>query len=247
MPRIFLPLLKPTHEIRISGEKARYLTTVLRCSVGEEVTVFDGKGLSYRTIIKGISKKDIVAEIIDITSYDAESPIQITLIQGLLKGEKMDLVIQKTTELGVSEIIPAVTERSQVKDTRKVERWRKIAEDAARQCGRSMVPVIHESVLFGDLLASFSGSTAASHHGIIFWEKGGMRLADALKMKGDSRSFMIAVGPEGGFTGEEVRVAESREFLTASLGKRILRSETAAISAVAIVQFLFGDLNSPFQ
>lgn len=244
MRRLFFPLIASTREIRIAGEKAHYLSAVLRCRKGDEFIFFDAQGISYKAIVKGITRNEVFAEIAGVVQSDTEPLLNIVLIQGLLKGEKMDLVIQKTTELGVREIVPTITERSQVRETRKIDRWRKIAEDAARQCGRTGVPIIHEPFFMNALFTqdSLFGSHLTDRKGLLFWEEEGTGLSKALDGLKGSGSIVIAVGPEGGFTREEVRLAESRGFLTASLGKRILRAETAAVSAMAIVQFSLGDI-----
>src|SRR4030042_4477108 len=154
MPRIYLPALSVSdNRIVLAGEKAHYLSTVLRCTKGDELTIFDGKGNCFRTLIERADKREVIAEVLGHFPCDFESPVHIILVQGLLKGEKMDWVIQKTTELGVREIIPVITERSQVRETRKVARWRKIAEEASRQSGRSIIPVIHEPVEFKEFFS----------------------------------------------------------------------------------------------
>lgn len=244
MPRIFLPLEENPHRVHISGEDARYLTTVLRCGRGQDLEILDGKGRSFKAKIVSLTRKEVVAEVIGSTRTNTESPLDLILIQGLLKGEKMDFVVQKTTELGIREIIPVVTERSQVKETRKTTRWRKIALDAARQCGRSAAPILHEPVLFQDLLSAKPGCgpCVQGKKGLLFWEEGGMALKEVRAKAGECASMVVAVGPEGGFTEGESKLAESRGFLIASLGNRILRAETAAVTATAIIQFLFGDL-----
>lgn len=244
MPRLYLPLIKPSGTIHITGEKARYLIRVLRSRVGDGIIVFDGKGTSYKAMIKSITKKDVLAEVTGVIQSDTESPVNIILIQGLLKGEKMDLVIQKTTELGVKEIIPAITARSQVRDTKKVSRWRKIAEGASRQSARTEVPLIHELISFHNIFSDTSlyRPYFRKCKGLLFWEEGGIRLARAMEKLGECRSLIAAIGPEGGFTNEEVEISESSGFMIVSLGNRILRAETAAISATAIVQFFVGDL-----
>ncbi|MGD1075494.1 MAG: RsmE family RNA methyltransferase, partial [Thermodesulfovibrionales bacterium] len=181
MPRIFLPLREPSGTITITGEKARYLSTVLRCKAGDELVIFDAQGASHKTTIQSISRREVLAEVTEAIMSDTESSRTLILIQGLLKGEKMELVIQKTTELGVKEILPAITERSQVRDTRKAARWRKIAEDATRQCGRTRVPLIHNPIPFTDIFShppKTCGIRAGC--GLIFWEKGGGKITDTL-------------------------------------------------------------------
>lgn len=244
MPRLFFPVEENPRMIHITGEKAHYLTSVLRCSEGDELEVLDGKGLSYRARITTLTKKEITAEVIGIIARDTESPVNIILIQGLLKGEKMELVIQKATELGVREIIPAITERSQVLSVGKAIRWRKIAEDASRQSGRTAIPIIHEVIPFVDIFSPASPYAPyfKKCRGILFWEREGVRLKEAIKRLEGCRSLIISVGPEGGFTEGEVRVAREQGFLVATLGSRILRAETAAITVIALSQFLFGDM-----
>jgi len=238
-----VPLKEDARTIHITGDQARYLVTVLRCRVGDPLSLFDGKGTSYRARIAGITRRDVVAEVLDAFRDDAESPLDLTLVQGLLRGEKMDFVIQKTTELGISQIVPAITERSQIRETRKIARWRKIAEEAAEQCGRSIVPVIHDVIPYQDIFPSLPGASWPNKTtGLIFWEAGGAALPTRGRGRQVPPALTIAVGPEGGFTGEEIARAEAGGFSVVSLGKRILRAETAAIAATALVQFSFGDL-----
>jgi 16S rRNA (uracil1498-N3)-methyltransferase len=245
MPRIFLPLEERPETIHIAGEKARYLINVLRSRVGDNIMVLDGKGASYSAEITSIKNKELFARVNGIVPYDTESKLNIVLIQGVLKGEKMELIIQKTTELGVKVIIPVTTERSQLRETRKGPRWRKIAEDASRQCGRSCVPIIHDLIPFQEVFAP------SSHHirhlrqarGLLFWEEGGMKLTETKDALPACRSLMISVGPEGGFTKGEADMAQSNGFLPVFLGNRILRAETAAIAATALAQYVWGDLD----
>jgi len=246
MPRIFLPLEERPETIHIAGDKARYLINVLRSRMGDEIIVLDGKGFSYGAEITSIKNKELFARVNRVVPYDAESKAHITLVQGILKGEKMEFIIQKTTELGVNEIVPVTTERSQLRETRKAPRWRKIAEDASRQCGRTHVPKIHDLIPFREVLAP--SSPYAQHlresRGLLFWEEGGMSLTGAKDVLGVCRSLIISVGPEGGFTKGEARMAQSSGFLPISMGNRILRAETAAIAAAALVQYVWGDLDT---
>lgn len=270
MPRLYIPdILIEDSKISVTGDKARYLFSVLRCRKGDELVIFDGKGNCYRTTIFRAGRKEVVTEVTDIFPCDTESHLDIILVQGLLKGDKMDLVIRKTTELGVKEIIPAITERSQVRVTRRPGRWRKIAEEASRQSGRSIVPLIHESVDFRNTFTAYPPKERLC--GFIFYEEGGFRLSEAAKLmkrtinqsvldlnsinppftkggmegveKNSTSTIFIAIGPEGGFTGREIVLAEEKGLIVTSFGKRILRAETAAISAVTLMQFLLGDMS----
>jgi len=238
LPRIYLPITHlDNNQIFIAAEKAHYLVSVLRCKKGDDLIIFNGQGKCFRTAVVKAGKKEVIAEVREEFPCNFEPQMHITLVQSLLKGEKMDLVIQKTTELGVTEILPVISERSQIRDTRRIVRWRRIAEEASRQSGRNGVPAVHAPVDFRDFLVSQNGK------GIIFYEEEGMKLSEAVSSLGPhAPSLIIAVGPEGGFSEEEVISAQGKGFLAASLGKRVLRAETAAISAVTLVQFLLGDM-----
>lgn len=253
MVRLFLPSVHLTdNRLSITEEKAHYLLSVLRCRQGDQFVVFDGSGTCFMAVIKESRKREVIAEVLETFSCHLESDLHSILVQGILKGEKMDMVIQKTTELGVNEIIPAVTDRSQLRDTRRVKRWKKIAEEASRQSGRGVVPVVHEPVAMREYLTSSAARSGL--HGFIFYEEEGMSLRNASDMMHGARctiqggadkasgALYICIGPEGGFTREEVNFAEGRGLSIVSLGKRVLRAETAAISAVALVQYLFGDM-----
>ncbi len=223
--------------ILLPSDKARHVVSVIRCKKDDEITVFDGRGRSYLAKIAGIQKKSVSIDIIQEFMIDTESSANLVLCQGILRGEKMDLVIQKTTELGIKQVIPLISGCCQVKETRKTPRWRKIAEEAAEQCGRSVVPGISEPQKFADFFET--SISAESPQGIIFWERGGLSPDVALEKIGPTEApLFLCIGPEGGFMQSEVEMAESRNFLRATLGPRILRAETASMVAVALVQFL---------
>jgi len=242
MHRIFLQQLHLLKQpVVIRDEKAHYLFSVLRCKPGERLILTDEKGCSYTAQIRSSSKKEVTIEITGDYTLNTESSLNIILIQGLLKGEKMDFVIQKTTELGVSAIIPVITERSQLRETRKHPRWKKIAEEASRQSGRTRVPEIFETCSFKDI---FDIPVVISGKGIIFWEQGGEKLPAVVSRLSHADKISLLIGPEGGFSEEEALLASEKGFFTATLGSRILRAETASIAAVSIMQFALGDLGS---
>jgi 16S rRNA (uracil1498-N3)-methyltransferase len=241
MLRIFLPLSKPSGIIRITGDKARYLSAVLRCKEGDDLLISDGKGTLFRSTINRVTPREVLAEIIGSTRSDTESLLNIVLIQGLLKGEKMDLVIQKTTELGIKEIIPAITERSIVKETRKTERWKKIAEDAARQCGRTCIPVISNSINFDDVFLRFQHLSRDEFKGLIFWEQGGIKLSKALDRIKKDILLIIAIGPEGGLTEIELKAAKDAGYDQICVSPHVLRVETAALAMAAVVGAMLDD------
>jgi 16S rRNA (uracil1498-N3)-methyltransferase len=184
-------------------------------------------------------------------------PLKIVLIQGILKGDRMDLVIQKTTELGVWEIFPVITERTQIRHTRKLGHWRRVAEEATRQSGRLIVPEIHDIYRLDEVL----NKTDDSSRKILFYEEEVRSLKEvfaplistqpstsniqSLNSQSQSQSqskIYYMVGPEGGFTEDEVRRAKDAGFIVVGLGRRILRSETASIAGTVLLQFLLGDI-----
>lgn len=242
---IYIPpedISKKNHIIT-SADKAHYLLTVMRCKSGDVITVIDGRGKFYKSKIQNIRNGSVVIDILEQISIDTESPFNLILCQSIIKGDKMDLVIQKSTELGIKMVIPLITERVIVRDTRKLKRWQKIAEEASEQCGRAVIPMVSEPVKIEQFLSSQGKS------GLIFWEEGGKTLSNAFRelipteesrfaFKQENKPFYILIGPEGGLTAGEVKMAEDNGFIKTTLGKRLLKSETASIVATALIQFL---------
>lgn len=240
MLRLFLPPEELLAEhIIITGDQARHLTLVLRVKPSDMISVLNGSGYEYECRIVSVHKKEVKAEVINKVPYSAESPVSITVAQGISKGERMDIVIQKSTELGATMIVPIISERTQVKNTQKVERWRKIALSAAQQSGRDKIPEINEPVQ----LEEYMDSIAPGSSGIIFFEEKRERnLKNVLSDFKGIKEITILIGPEGGFTKEEVAAAIEKGFVEASLGPRILRTETAPITALSIIQYELGDM-----
>ena len=220
--------------IEITDESVHYISNVLRLRAGDYITLFTYKGEYMGGEIVSIYKNHAIIAAQSLTPPDTESSLDITLFQGLLKGEKLELVIQKATELGVKKIVPIITERSVPSFTRKIDRLQKIAGQACRQSGRVKIPNISEPVNFRDSIKRHTG------HGIIFYEGAGTRIPS---FEPSIDKIDIYIGPEGGFSEGEVRLAESKGLIVTTLGKRILRAETAAITGVSLIQYLFGDLN----
>lgn len=256
--RIYIPPedIHQKEKIKLSSDKSHYLITVLRCGQGDMITVIDGRGNAYESKISKITKKDVFINVVSEITEDRESSLNLILCQGILKGEKMDMVVQKATELGIKEIIPVITERAVVRDTRRLKRWRKIAEESVEQCGRTIIPVIHEPVEFKQLfrksgqgvgVTGYQGIGAEEKiYGFIFWEEGGVSLREAIqRIRNQDAGYRIQdspihifIGPEGGLTSGEVKMAEEKGLVRTTLGKRILRAETASIISVALVLFL---------
>ncbi len=216
-------------------EETRHLRDVLRLKEEAQVQVFDGDGREFLCAVQAIRKKETVLRILEQISPTApESDLDLTLAVALLKGEKFDLVVQKAVELGVTSLVPLNTKRADVrlKDTNKrLERWRKIALEAAKQSGRAKLMTIEKALEFENFIETANGTR------ILFAERGGARFSDIKETK----KITAAVGAEGGWEAAEIELASEKEFQIVTFKGRILRAETAAISIAAVLQHRFGD------
>jgi len=245
MPRFFLPRGK-IHGNRgiIDGQELAHLSKVLRLGAGDLVTVFDDSGWQHDAVIDSLTAEH--GEIKILRSYETgrESPLRTILAVGLIKGDKLDFVVEKATELGAQKIIPFVSNYSVPKlDAQKIskrtERWQKIAVSAAKQCGRTRVPEIAPLCDYQKFVDQPWPETLK----LIFWEKETHQsLHQAYEKTRDAKAVLLAIGPEGGFTIAEAEAAKARGFETVWIGRRILRADTAAVTALTLVQFLWGDL-----
>lgn len=226
----------------ISGDDHKHLSRVLRLREGDSVLVNDLKGTDYLGVIEQIDKHATKIELKDKMLENNESSVNITLYQGMPKAGKMDLIVQKSTELGVSRIVPVLTERVVVKNSaefKKLDRLKRIAVEAAKQSKRSVIPVIEEPISFQDMLNDMKKSQIL----IVPYENQENYGFTTLKKElAEIKSCGILIGPEGGFTDEEVRILEDRGAKIVTLGKRILRTETAGFTAIALTQLLYGDM-----
>ena len=228
--------------VTLAADEARHLRDVLRLKPRDAVYVFDGAGREYRCIVKD-ARRDSAELWID-TQHPArpESQLQLKLGVALLKGEKFDLVVQKATELGVQHIAPLTTRhadihlRDESDAAKRVTRWQRIALEAAKQSGRAVLPEVSAPESFD----SFVEGTKDAELRLMFSERGGGGLW--LIAGRAPRSVVALVGSEGGWSDEEIESAREHEFHVITLGGRILRAETAAITATALLQHLFGDL-----
>lgn len=239
--RIIEPSISNTvEELVVSGDNLHYLRNVLRVKNGDEVEVLDGRGGVYRGVVETIGKRELVIRLLGReTPEDTEPAVNIYLLQPLLKGEKMDLVIQKTTELGIKGIIPVITENSVPRSTRKIDHWRKVAKEAVRQCGRTEVPEVTDVMGLEEAICIVPDESKR----YLFYEKGGKNLGDVVIEKESKKSpIYLLTGPEGGLSEREVAISVSSGFETIHLGSRILRAETAPIVAVALLMFMLGEL-----
>jgi 16S rRNA (uracil1498-N3)-methyltransferase len=230
----------------VTGSEAKHLVSVLRLGVGAQVQLFDGTGTTYQAEISTLSK-GCVEFIISSRDEPAEMKARLFLGQALLKGKKMDMVIQKTTELGVAGLYPFFSEYVSVADEsgdraeRRLERWQKISREACKQCNFPTPPSIFPVSGFDKMLEETVQLRCEVK--LIFWED--EKNQGLQKVIGDFpfSSAMILIGPEGGFSVAEVKKAESAGFRPVTLGRRILRAETAAIASTAIMQYLSGNLD----
>ena len=243
MPKYFVtPDSVKDNEIFIEGDDAKHIGTVLRAKTGDRLTVCDGFNRDYECVIKEIEKTKVTLSIESQSECNSEPKLKITLFQALPKADKMELIIQKCTEIGVCQFVPVSTERAVVKidkkdkSAKKTERWQKIAESAAKQSGRGIIPYVHEPVSFGEALKMASLLDGA----IIPYEleeKNGIReFVESFKGK----SLGIFIGPEGGFAQSEIEKAIKDGIKPITLGKRILRTETAGMVTAAILIYELG-------
>ena len=236
-PRIEKGLLK------VDGSEVRHIRRVLRLKVGDRLVLFDGSAKEYEGIIVEESPSSVVIKVQGIFSPSKESPLEITLAQSLLKGEKMEYLIQKATELGIRKIIPFFSSRSvplldKSKKLRRYHRWEKIAIEACKQCGRITVPKVEPLQNYSEMLGMASSEALR----LILWEKEGQGLKEILKESKERTKIFFVVGPEGGMSDEEVEEARRAGFIPINLGKRVLRSETASVCLLSILQYERGDL-----
>jgi 16S rRNA (uracil1498-N3)-methyltransferase len=241
IPRFHVAGAGPGSRVTLPEHAAHHAREVLRLRAGSEVRVFDGLGAEYEATLDSVTRQGVTARLGGPTApRSVESPLRITLALPPLKGDRMETVIQKATELGVAEIRPVVTARTDAAGRpalqgSRQERWEKVASGAAEQCGRAVVPVIHPTTTLDALLGvPFEGRR------VLFLETPGQPPLTA--GEAGTASCVALVGPAGGWEPAESARIVAAGFRAAGLGPRILRAETAAIAAVTAVQVLWGDL-----
>lgn len=227
---------------QLTGPDAHHLRSVLRLKQGDQIVVFDGRGHEYRARITIIEPDKVTLSLLAPIQVDAESPLSITLAQGFLKDKKMDRLVRPLTELGIACWMPFRARRSvSIPDEKRMkarcQRWHKLSQEALKQCGRSRVMTIAPENSLGAVMAHARDDDLK----IIFYE-GAVSISLGQIAHHQPQRVFILVGPEGGFTPEEVAEAQAQGFSVAGMGPRILRAETAALAASALVQYHFGDL-----
>ena len=239
MPRFYLAdALQPGQNISLPENVIRHLH-VLRVREGEEITLFNGNGHSYPTRLLSLAKRQAVAEVLSEQAADNESPLAISLIQAVSSGERMDFTLQKSVEMGVTEIFPVTSARSIVKLSgeraeKRQERWQEIVIAACEQCGRNRIPTVHPLLPLPQRLQQLPQSDV---HLLM-----GLHHPTSLKaIQPAPQRITLMIGPEGGWSPEEEAAAFQTGFQSILLGKRVLRTETAALAAIAAMQTLWGD------
>jgi 16S rRNA (uracil1498-N3)-methyltransferase len=225
--------------ITITGQDVNHIKNVLRMKPGDELVICDGQGKDCYCIINRVCDHEVIASVKLVSDTDTELPVKITLFQGLPKSDKMELIIQKAVELGVYEIVPVMMSRSVVKysddkkETKKLERWQAIAESAAKQSGRGFIPRVCKVMSFKE---------AVTYAGKLDWAvlpyenaKGMKDTKEALGRLKDCKTAGFFIGPEGGFEDSEVELARDENITSVSLGRRILRTETAGLALLSMI------------
>lgn len=246
IPRIFVPHpLAPGSDVELPIQAGEHLARVLRLERGHPLILFNGNGREYRGELATLVKRRVTAHVLDAgVEVARESPLRITLAQGVARGEKMDWILQKATELGVAHIVPLIAERTEVKlDAERVERrvahWQAVIASACEQCGRTRLPTLAEPVRLANWAAGLDENG--------FVDDDALRLA--LDPAGEHRprdtratkSMTLVVGPEGGLSEHDLATLRLAGFAGLRLGPRILRTETAGLAAIAALQAIHGD------
>ena len=242
-PRFHVPNAAPGARLALPEHSAHHAREVLRLRSGASVRVFDGAGTEFEAQLEEVTRRTVFARLGAAVAPRPESPLRLVLAVSPLKGDRMELVVQKATELGVAGIWPVVTFRTDAAarpalQGSRGERWERVASSAAEQCGRAVVPEVAPTTTLEGLVArAFEGQR------VVLLETPGHAPLAALEVDA-SRALLLLVGPAGGFEPSEAEALLASGFAAASLGPRILRAETAAVAAVAIAQALWGDLRA---
>ena len=254
LTRVFVEgALIPGSVVELPRDTAAHLAKVLRARSGDELVVFNGDGREFTGAIEAVRGSRVSASIGAARSIDRESPFQLTLVQCIPRGDRMDFIVQKATELGVLRIVPVLSQRSVVRldeaqAASKQAHWRAVAVSACEQCGRNRLPGVEPP----QPLLSYLGAMAPSGTDrmlrlVLEPERARQAQREARPIDSGAPAAsgaQIAIGPEGGFTPEELEVFDLSGFSRVSLGPRVLRTETAAIAAVAVLQARFGDMSA---
>ena len=244
LTRIFVPeVLTVGAQVELPAQAGAHLTRVLRLEPGAPLTLFNGEGGEYAATLSPANGRHVIALVSRHDPVERESPLAVTLLQGIARGERMDLIVQKATELGVARIVPLLTDRSVVKldakqRERKREHWQAIANSACEQCGRNRVPEIAAPLALGDSI----GGLAADARRCLLTADAGDTLAGVVARS--RQPVVLLIGPEGGLAENEQEYARAHGFVGCRLGPRVMRTETAGLAALAVLQTVAGDFAS---
>lgn len=238
--RIYYPYeLSVDTQINLTDDATHHLANVLRAKPGQGIVLFNGDGNEYSAELLEVAKRKVVANVDSKLSLSIESPLDIHLGQGISRGDRMDWVLQKSVELGVSEITPLITERCGIKLNqqrwlKKHEQWQKLIISACEQCGRNVLPTLYPPTMFADWTTLSTNQLRLTLH---------PRAQKAFRhISVPPAGARLLIGPEGGFSEQEIYQTEQNGFQTIQLGPRVLRTETAAIAAITALQSIHGDL-----
>jgi 16S rRNA (uracil1498-N3)-methyltransferase len=230
-------------EVRFPADTAHHATRTLRLQIGDPIVLFDGFGGEYQASICRVERNEVIARTGPFNERSAECPVELLLGQGMSSGERMDFTIQKAVELGISAIQPLATTRSVIKLTperaeRKTSHWRKLVIAASEQSGRNRLPVVAEPVRLADWIGQLAREPAADELRLLLSPNARVRIGD---LPDTVRRIVLLAGPEGGLDDDEVDLARRRGFQSVRMGPRVLRTETAALAALAAIQLRWGD------
>jgi 16S rRNA (uracil1498-N3)-methyltransferase len=241
-PRIYQASIFTLHDsVKLSDDAFGHLIRVLRLKEGDQVVLFNGEeAFQYQAKLIDVSKKQAYAEILTKEIVDNESPLNIHLGQGISRGDRMDFTLQKSVELGVNTITPLFTERCGVKLNaerleKKLQQWQKIVISACEQSGRASVPVVTQPMLLADWLKQQTSALKINLHP--------KAEHSIMSLPMENTRIRLLIGPEGGLSDEEISQANDNDFVDVLLGPRVLRTETAALTAITALQCRFGDLH----
>lgn len=247
MRRFFVEKIIPAGGfLSIIGKEARHIVTVLRMKKGETLILMDREGQSFKATIEAVHYKEVKVRITKTIPPLPPSPVKISLAQALIKSHPMEYLIKKVTELGIGSIHPFYSERTVIKLKpeqlkNKMDRWMEIMKSACKQCGRVTLPTLNTPLPFEELINTVPNKKTLK---VLLWEdEDKVDLKRLLTSMSFEPHIFAIVGPEGGFTSNEIKRAREAGFQIISLGKRILRAETAAVSLISIIQYEWGDLN----
>ena len=246
MRRLFVDFpIADKREFVINGDDAKHLLYAMRVRPSQVFVIVDREGTVFEAKVVACTKDEVTMQFVSfMENADTEPPIDVVLAQSLPKSDKMDYIVQKAVELGASEIVPVLAKHCVVKyDDKKCKarqkKWQKIADEAAKQCGRTNLPQVEDFVNLQALVEKYADYTCI----VCYEAEAKQSLKEVLRAEDmHSKKFLVLIGPEGGFTPEEIAFCKEHNFISISLGKRILRTETASLSAISIIMYEKGDL-----